>query len=409
MRYFFGALVSLSAVFVCLPSTQAQTFTVLHSFQNTDGASPEARVVQDSSGNLYGTTEFGGAYSGGTVFKLTAKGKFSLLHSFGGTAADGLEPIAPLLLDDNGNLYGTTLAGGGCSAGTSNIGCGTVFKINSSGKESVIHAFQGDNSSSNDGTNPTSGLIADSDSNTMYGTTYDGYYGGVVYQITPSGKETILYTAPFYPTLYGSLVQDARGDLWGTSGGGNDHVCEGGCGTVFKLHKTSKGWVETTTYTFTGKADGADPWAGLVYDSVRHVFYGVTELGGANQTCYYEGSLGGCGVLFKLDSTGTKLTVLHSFNGKVDGQFPIANLILDPAGNVYGTTSFAGANSFGGTVFAYTTGGQFITLHTFTGGTDGSSPEGGLFLDRKKAVIYGTTVAGGDPTCQCGVVFSIAP
>jgi len=410
MRPFSAAILPIAAAFFCLASTQAQTFTVLHSFQSTDGSGPDAGVIQDSSGTLYGTTIEGGAYSGGTVFKLTPKGKLSLLHSFYSTASDGLEPASRLLLDDNGNLYGTTIAGGdNCNDGSDTFGCGTVFKISSSGKESILHSFEGGIPSSSDGANPSSGLIADSNSNAMYGTTWGGYNGGVVYQITPSGKETILYTAPDYPTLYGPLVQDIHGDLWGTSGGGNDHLCEGSCGTVFKLHKTSKGWVETTTYSFTGQADGADPWAGLVYDSVRHVFYGVTELGGANQTCYYEGSLGGCGVLFKLDSTGTQLTVLHAFNGKVDGQFPVADLILDPMGNLYGTTSGGGPSSGQGTVFAYTLGGQFITLHTFTGGADGSGPTGSLLLDRKKAVIYGTTYDGGDSTCQCGVVFSIAP
>jgi uncharacterized repeat protein (TIGR03803 family) len=130
-------------------------------------------------------------------------------------------------------------------------------------------------------------------------------------------------------------------------------------------------------------------------------------VGGANQTCWYEAVLGGCGVLFKLDSTGTKLTVLHSFNGATDGAFPSSNLILDPAGNIYGTTALEGPGY--GTVFAYTIWGQFITLHTFPGGADGAYPESSLLLDRKKAVIYGTTSEGGDPTCQCGVVFSIAP
>jgi uncharacterized repeat protein (TIGR03803 family) len=410
MRYLPGAILSLLSAF-CLPSTPAQTFTVLHSFQSSDGSGPQAGVIQDSSGNLYGTAVEGGAWSEGTVFKLTPKGKFSVLHSFGATSSDGSGPFAPLLLDNNGNLYGTTLGGGDDCIDGETVGCGTVFKINSSGKESIIHDFEGGDPSSTDGMTPFAGLIADNNSNAMYGTTWGGYNGGVVYQITPSGKETILYTYQANDTtLYGPLVQDAHGDLWGTTGGGGgDRACEVDCGSVFKLHKTSKGWVETTTYSFAGGVDGANPWAGLVYDPVRHVFYGVTVVGGANQTCYYEAVLGGCGVLFKLDSTGTQLTVLHSFNGTTDGKFPTANLILDPAGNVYGTTSLGGPGSGSGTVFAYTTGGQFITLHTFTGGADGSGPEGSLLLDRKKAVIYGTTVGGGDPTCQCGIVFSIAP
>ncbi len=284
---------------------------------------------------------------------------------------------------------------------------GTVFKINSSGKETVLHAFDGGDLSSTDGMTPVSGLVADSNSKVMYGTTASGYNGSVVYQITPAGKETILYTLQD-STLYGSLVQDVHGDLWGTTGGGTDRACEADCGTIFKLHKTSRGWVETTTYSFTGSADGANPWAGLVYDRVHHVFYGLTVVGGAHQTCWYEGVLGGCGVLFKLDSTGTKLTVLHSFNGTTDGEFPTANLVLDSLGNVYGATGYGGSNG-AGTVFVYTAWGQFMTLHTFTGGAGGDGPFGSLTLDRKKLILYGTTYGGGDPTCQCGVVYSIAP
>lgn len=410
MRSLQAASLLFAASFFCLPSTQAQSFTVLHSFQSTDGSSPESGVIEDSSGNLYGTALEGGAYLGGTVFKLTPKGKFSVLHSFGAPSSDGSGPFAPLLSDQNGNLFGTTLVGGDDCIDGETIGCGTVFKINSNGKESILHDFEGGDPSSTDGMSPFAGLIADNNSKAMFGTTWGGYNGGVVYQITPSGKETILYTyPPNTTTLYGPLVQDVHGDLWGTiGGGGGDHACEIDCGSVFKLHKTSKGWVETTTYSFAGGADGANPWAGLVYDSVRHVFYGVTVVGGANQTCYYEGVLGGCGVLFKLDASGTQLTVLHSFNG-ADGEFPTANLVLDPVGNVYGATPFGGPNSGEGTIFAYTIGGQFITLHSFTGGVDGSNPEGSLLLDQKRAAIYGTTIAGGDPTCQCGVVFSIAP
>jgi uncharacterized repeat protein (TIGR03803 family) len=217
MRY-FGVILSLFTAFVCLPSAQTQTFTILHTFQSADGANPQAGVIQDSSGNLYGTAENGGTYGAGTVYKITPKGKFSVLHSFGGTTTDGDGPTAPLLLDDNGNLYGTTLAGGeDCVAG-SNFGCGTVFKINSSGKESILHDFTGGDPSSLDGKTPFSGLIADNNSDAMFGTTWGGYNGSVVYEITPAGKETILYTLNNNTTLYGSLVQDNNGDLWGTSG-----------------------------------------------------------------------------------------------------------------------------------------------------------------------------------------------
>ena len=397
MRSLQAAFLPLAAAFLCLPSTQAQTFTVLHTFQDSDGVRPMAGVTEDHAGNLYGTTAYGGLYDSGTAFKLTRNGNFTVLHSFGATAADGAEPFSPLLLDRRGNLYGTTVLGGSnCEpGGTDSLGCGTVFKISPSGNESVIHAFGAGGPSSGDGMNPFSGLIADRSSNVMYGTTWDGFNGSVVYQITPAGNETILYTQKD-PNLYGPLVLDASGDLWGTTGGGASDPCQGSCGSVFRLQKTSSGWVQTTTYTFTGQADGANPWAGLVYDRLRHVFYGVTPYGGAF----------GFGVLFELDSTGTQLTVLHSFDFHTDGAHPIANLIMDPLGNVYGVTPGGGANNQG-TAFIYTVWGQFMTLHTFT--SSAGTPEGGLLFDWKTMTLFGTTAAGGDPVCHCGVVYSIAP
>jgi uncharacterized repeat protein (TIGR03803 family) len=394
MRPLQAALLLLAAAFLCPSFTPAQTFTVLHTFQSSDGARPMAALTEDRAGNLYGTTAYGGLYDSGTVFKMARNGTFTLLHSFGATANDGADPFSPLLLDRYGNLYGTTVMGGAnCEPGVTDFtGCGTVFRINPSGTESVLHNF---GSSPGDGMNPFSGLIADPISNALYGTTWGGSNGSVAYQITPAGNESVLYTQTG-PSLYGPLVQDASGDLWGTSGGGNSNPCQPSCGTVFRLHKTASGWIASTTYTFTGAADGANPWAGLVYDRLRHVFYGVTPYGGAN----------GFGVLFRLDSTGTQLTVLHSFDYHTDGAHPTANLILDPLGDVYGVTPGGGSNNQG-TAFMYTAWGQFMTLHTFT--SSAGTPEGGLIFDWKTATLYGTTAAGGDAVCQCGVVYSIAP
>jgi uncharacterized repeat protein (TIGR03803 family) len=420
MRNFPGTALSLLAALLCLSSTQAQTFTVLHTFEYTEGSNPQAGLTEDYAGNLYSTAANGGAYEWGTAFKITPRGKFTVLHSFGASASDAAYPSAPLTLDSKGNLYGTTVLGGDfCDTmGSSPQQCGAVFKITPAGKETVLHAFQGGDPSSNDGAFPFSGLVANGKGN-FYGTTWGGFNGSVAYQITPAGKETVLYNFSGGPSLYGPLVEDASGDLWGTGGGGNDHPCEGGCGIVFRLHKTNTGWTETTTYAFTGGADGAAPWAGLVYDSVHRVFYGVTEYGGSNlNACFADGNPAGCGVLFKLDSTGTHLTVLHTFTGKADGALPVANLILDPMGDLYGTTTMGGDTttcpSGCGTVFAQTAGGVFMTLHTFTGGADGATPYGPLLLDLRKAALYGTTAFGGDPDCQpnasgCGTVFSLTP
>jgi len=414
-----GLLPLVAAAFLFLPFTQAQTFTVLHTFESAGGSNPQASVIEDRAGNLYGTAENGGAYNWGTAYRLTPQGKFTVLHSFGATSTDGLLPASPLLLDSKGDLYGTTVLGGDfCdTSGSSPISCGTVYKINSAGKESIVHAFLG-SLPTVDGANPFAGLIADSKGN-LYGTTYIGFNGlnqaGTAFELTPSGKETILHTFPgdgdgFAP--YGPLVMDSSGNLWGTtfSGGENSCLLEG-CGTVFKLTKSSTGWTETVTFTFNG-ANGAHPYAGLSWDPHRRVFYGTTQFGGANTNdCFDEGDPVGCGVLFELDSTGTQETILHSFTGGADGKLPYAGLVLDPFGDLYGTTP-DGGNGYG-TVFVQTVVGDFITLHTFTGGADGAYPFGGLHLDLKKLALYGTTSEGGDLTCGegagCGTLFSITP
>lgn len=388
------AVLPLAAVLLCLPFTSAQTLTVLHSFQPPDGGAPMAGVIEDTAGNLYGATAGHGADGDGTVFQLAPGGAFTVLHNFGATAADGVEPAAPLLLGADGSLYGTTVFGG-AECGPDPQGCGTVFKITSSGNESVIHDFEGGQPSSPDGVNPFSSLIADRSRNVMYGTTSGGVNGSVVYQITPAGKETILYTSKSL-NLFGPLVQDVNGDLWGTAGGDTLNPCASTCGAVFRLHRTPRGWVETTTYAFTGLTDGANPTAGLVYDPRRHVFYGVAPWGGAN----------GFGTLFELDSTGTKLTVLRNFDLLNDGGYPSANLILDPLGDVYGVTP-GGGPSQQGTAFVYTFWGQFMVLHDFN--SNEGVPQGSLLLDSGKMALYGTTFNGGAFPCFCGVVYSITP
>jgi uncharacterized repeat protein (TIGR03803 family) len=352
-----------------------------------------ARLTGDSAGNLYGTTAYGGDYGSGTAFKLDSGDNFTVLHSFGATAEDGAQPFAPLVLGRDGNLYGTT-ASGGIDCGSGDGGCGTVFQLTPSGNETVLHYFDGGEPSSSDGIHPYAGFIALRGSNAMAGTTSAGFNGSVAYEITPAGTETVL-AHQTSPNFYGSLVQDASGDLWGTTGGGH-LLCEGGCGSIVRLHRTASGWIANTTYNFTGKGDGGNPSAGLVYDGLRHVFYGVAPYGGAE----------GYGVLFELDSTGTKLTVLHNFDFETDGAYPTQNLTIDPLGDVYGVTPGGGPDNQG-TVFVYTILGQFATLHTFT--SSAGTPAGSLLLDWKKMTLYGTTFWGGDPDCQCGVIYSIRP
>src|SRR5579864_408333 len=232
VRPFAIALISM------LVTTQlpAQTFTVLYSFKGApDAANPMAGLVMDGGGNLYGTTSAGGASNNGTVFKLNIMGEV-VLYSFcpKTNCADGAFPIAGLLRDKAGILYGTT-SGGGTS------GQGVVFKLAMSGKESVLHRFAGN---LKDGANPQAGLIRDAASN-LYGTAaYGGSFGdGIVFKLTNTGKETVLYNftggVDGGNPQYGSLLLNAAGTLYGTTSTGGSFSCGGsdGCGAVFKFGK----------------------------------------------------------------------------------------------------------------------------------------------------------------------------
>ncbi|MGH9208408.1 MAG: choice-of-anchor tandem repeat GloVer-containing protein, partial [Acidimicrobiales bacterium] len=281
--------------------TPGGTETVLHSFcmqpNCSDGAYPLAGLIADSSGNLYGTTEQGGGASGqGVVFKLTPGGNETVLYSictFPGCSG-GSRLNAGLIADSSGNLYGTA-TDGGMSGGCSGTGCGVVFKLSPGGTETVLHSFTG---SPIDGANPYAGLIADSSGN-LYGTTYGGgaSQNGVVFKLTPGGTETVLYS---FCSLTGcsdgaapqaGLIADSSGNLYGTTAaGGASAACTVGCGVVFKL---TPGGTETVLYSFTGGGDGALPEAGLIADSSGNL-YGTTEIGGALNS----------GTVFKLTGTG---------------------------------------------------------------------------------------------------------
>ncbi len=316
--------------------------TVLYSFAGgSDGAGPLAGLIADSAGNLYGTTAKGGGagcggHGCGTVFKLTPDGTETVLYSFAG-GNDGISPVAGLITDSAGNLYGTTQLGG-------KNHFGTVFKLAPDGTETVLYrfCFQGDPCT--DGGSPYAGLIKDKAGN-LYGTTAEGgtYSGGTVFRLAPDGSETVLYSFArgsdgAYPKA--GLIADSAGNLYGTTASGGGTGCGGyGCGTVFKLAPEG---TETVLYAFTGN-DGAYPEAGVITDSAGN-FYGTTQQGGTNDN----------GTVFKLAPDGTE-TVLYSFAGGSDGSLPFAGLIADKKGHLYGTTSEGGSTrcyGFGcGTVF----------------------------------------------------------
>jgi uncharacterized repeat protein (TIGR03803 family) len=349
--------------------------TVLHNFtgtQNGDGGGPHAGLIFDSVGNLYGTTS-NSIYGGGTVFKLSPSGtgwSFRTIYTFGKHFNDGQDPFGNLMMDAAGNLYGTTISGGNGSYLNCNY-CGTVFKLapTASGRwtESVIYNFQG----LGDGSVPMSNMIADAAGN-LYGTTNEGgIYGGgngcgVVFKLSPNSNgtwtQTVLYSFTCASDGSGSeagLVMDSSGNLYGTtSGGGGGAHCNYGCGVVFELSPTSGGsWNETVIYDFGGFPDGAYPIAGLTFDSAGNL-YGTTNGGGleTNPYCFQ-----GCGTVFKLTPSGGAWieSLLYSFTGPLsDGSTPAAGVILDSAGNLYGTTSGGGINGYqylaGGTVFQIT-------------------------------------------------------
>jgi uncharacterized repeat protein (TIGR03803 family) len=254
--------------------------TVLYTFTGYpgDGAAPNAGMVRDRAGNLYGMTSSGGAYGDGIVFKLDTNGRETLLYTFTG-GADGSFPLGDLILDAAGNLYGTTFYGGrGCAAG-----CGVVFRLNKAGKLTLLHTFTG----TPDGQGPHGGLLRDAAGN-LYGATSNGgaHSWGTVFKLDRTGKETILYSftggTDGGRTRGSGLVRDPAGNLYGmTFSGGSgscpDHGYGAGCGVVFKLDKAGK---ETVLHQFTG-ADGSQPRASLLRDSAGNL-YGATSHGGAN-------------------------------------------------------------------------------------------------------------------------------
>ncbi|HEX4156999.1 MAG TPA: choice-of-anchor tandem repeat GloVer-containing protein [Rhizomicrobium sp.] len=347
-------------------AAHAKGFEVLYRFcsqQNcTDGLWPYAGLLADNQGNLYGTTGAGGTspcrlYGCGTVFKLTPDGTEAVLHAF--TASyDGSGPYGGLIADANANLYGTTATGGSTGCGGIDYGCGTVFKVATDGTESVLYAFGGNS----DGAYPLAAVVSDKAAN-LYGTTSDG-------------------------------------------GGGTQCIVQfGGCGTVFRISPKGK---EKVLYAFTGGSDGANPQASLVIDKAGNLF-GTAAYGGNTSACN-QGLSPGCGTVFEVAADGTEKT-LYTFQGGNDGWAPVANLIEDKSGNLYGTTQAGGStsacNGVGcGIVFRIAPDGTETVLYSFTGGTDGAHPSAGVIADAK-GDLYGTTEAGG--VDDEGTVFKLTP
>ena len=334
-----GLLLLCATTGVALP---AQTFTTLLSFDNTDGASPQYRLVQATDGNLYGTAEVGGANNGGTVFKITRLGALTTLYNFCSLSGcmDGESPYAGLVQGTDGNFYGTTNLGGAS-------GDGTVFKITPSGTLTTLHSFDG-----TDGSTPQAGLVLGSDGDFYGATLFGAARYGTIFKITPSGTLTTLHRFTDrgdggFPYLAPSLIQATNGDFYGTTytGGAYEE------GTVFRM--TASGML-TTIYSFCQQGvpcpDGGNPTAGLV-QGMDGSFYGAVARGG-NASCSFSG-FEGCGTVFTITPGGT-LTTLHTFDG-TDGATPVAGLVQDTNGKFYGTAPTGGASGYG-TVFNLSVG-----------------------------------------------------
>jgi uncharacterized repeat protein (TIGR03803 family) len=350
--------------------------TTLASFNGTNGQQPLGDLSMDGSGNLYGTTHMGGASGDGTVFKLAkSTGKITTLASFNGTNGNG--PYAGLIRASGGNLYGTTSLGWGGGA------FGTVFELaHGSATITTLAFFDGP-----EGSQPLSALIVDAGGN-LYGTAAHGGAGayGTVFELA-HGTSTITTLASFNgtdgSTPTGNLATDSGGDLYGTTSGGG----ASNNGTVFELAAGS-GSI-TTLVSFNG-TDGANPDGGLIMDGSGNL-YGTTSAGGAS----------GDGTVFEVAQGSGTITTLASFNG-TDGKLPLAGLIMDSSGNLYGTTAQGGGD---GTIFELAKAGGAITTLASFNGTDGATPDGGLIMD-SSGNLYGTAVGGG--AYKDGVVFELA-
>jgi len=361
----------------------AQTYTTIFMFRNVNtGVHPTAGLIRDADGTLYGTTFDGGGvgqeHGFGTIYKLDSAGNESVLYRFTGYF-DGFRPIGRLVANGR-NLVGAT------SISDIEDGTGSIYQLNlDDGTETNLAQFIDD-------TFPTSGLVRDRTGN-MYGTINGGNntYGSI-YEIGASGGFAFIFNFTGRPggvDPNGQLALDSGRNIYGVTpaGGGVSNL-----GVIFKLTPTRQ---EIVLHAFAGMPDGGRPLGGLVGDDAAGNFYGTTSKGGTANA----------GTIFKVDAAGS-YSVLYSFTGGADGADPEAELIVDASGNLYGTARLGGAKNLG-TVFELRADGRLSVLHTFQGGLDGSHPAGGLLRDGD-GNLYGTARTGGGSR-NGGTVFKISP
>jgi uncharacterized repeat protein (TIGR03803 family) len=404
-----GLAIMLVLTLGATEAVQAQTYQVIHNFTGgVDGQEPNFGITIDATGTLYGTT-FEGDTGTGTAYKLAHKSTgwaLTPLYVFAITR-NGVIPYDTLVIGRDGKLYGTTGFGGiGPCLAYGHTGCGTVFTLQNPGTfchttycpwiETPLYKFSG----GSDGSNPFGGALVFDQAGNIYGTTYAGGTGsGIAYKLTPAGSgwtESVIhtFTGTDGASPWAGVTLDQVGNLYGTTSSGGAY----GYGTVYELSPSGSGWTERTLYSFQGQQDGGNPYAGVILDPAGNL-YGATQYGGS----------GGGGTAFELSPSGGSwtFTTLYSFFGSGGGHAkgPVADLVMDSSGNLYGTTGGDGTYHYG-SVFKLThgtSGWTYISLHDFTNGSDGSLPRSNLVFD-SSGNLYGTAYGGVDGK---GVVFEI--
>ena len=364
-----------AAIFLVLTQLAVAQYSVFYTFTGTpDGSQPNGELIQDPAGNFYGTTRGGGANQFGSIFKIDPSGSETVLYSFQNTT-DGISPEAGLFRDPDGNLYGMTNIGG-----VSECACGTIFKLDTSNTLTVLHTFN----LGKTGSFPRPNRLI-SVNGVLYGTTASGGASGlgVIFKITKGGMYSVVYSFTggadgFAPTY---LNRDSAGNIYGTS-----QSQDNGRGVVFKLD-TSEHF--SVLYTFTGGTDGAIPLGRVIIDANGNI-HGATQNGG-DVTCDTTKIPPGCGVIYRIDPSGTE-SVVHTFHNGSGGGQPEQG-VLDVGGTLFGANNVGGNSSCAcGVVFSIGNTGEYSVLHTFEGGTDGSGVVGELTLGQD-GNIYGSATS----------------
>lgn len=397
----------------------AASFKVIHTFSGTDGGLPQGTLIIDKAGNLFGTVSGGGLYFGGTVFELSPDGNGNwtetILYNFHGNS-DGGGPSAGVVMDSEGNLFGTTQQGG-VRNGNCSVGCGVVFELSPGSSGWIykrLYSFKG----VPDGAFPDGELVSDSAGN-LYGVTSGGgsidgcFQGcGTVFELVKANgwQEQLLHTFPIwtftdgqYPS--GKLALDKRGNLYGTTLVGGSI----GYGTIYEMTPSNGTWTENVIYSFCTLGDcedGNQPSAGVI--DINGQLYGTAAMGGGNG--YY-------GTVFELKEFGAKWFEKSFALDITDGAKPLAP-VINHGGALYGVTSQGGIQNT--TCLADPTGNGVVfklaivnsvveetVLYEFNGGSDGCEPIGGLVSDAS-GNLYGTTFLGGG-TGNAGTVFEVTP